>query len=270
MISDLISRGALRPEFDANYLLSEILSIPQTTIRLESKKTVAPDAAKRLVDAAERRARGEPLQYIVGRAYFRNLSLDVGSGVLIPRPETESIVDIVLEDLPAGSRVCDAGTGSGAVAIAVATERPDAHVVGVDIQNDALRFAERNRRKVGAENLSFVQADLLEPFHSSRFDALVANLPYVRLSDFQTLPTEIRFHEPASALIAGHDGLDVLRRLIKQAPTQLRGRGSLVVEIDPRQVDAIVGFLRRSGQFGGIQKKMDLNGLVRFVKAIKR
>ena len=198
------------------------------------------DAASRLRSYVARRAAGEPLQYIRGRQEFYGLHFEVNTDVLIPRPETELLVETALELLRATPRpfVCDVGTGSGCVAVAILHERADARGVGLDISARALAVAARNAaRNSIAERLTLLESDCFgaldrdETLRAARFDAVVSNPPYVAERDMETLQREVREHEPRQALTPGGDGLSVIRRLLTDAPRRLKPGGHLVFEI---------------------------------------
>jgi release factor glutamine methyltransferase len=179
------------------------------------------------------RRRGEPLQHLLGEAPFYGLSLQVGPGVLIPRPETETLVELVLHDLSNSERphVLDVGTGSGAIALAVKAERPDAQVLASDVSNVALGWAERNVRATGLD-VQLAHSDLLSSYEVATFAAtchiMVSNPPYLPEGDWAALPAEVQ-HDPAGALVAGPDGLAVARRLWRQAREHLKP-GALPLE----------------------------------------
>ncbi len=201
----------------------------------------------------DRRAAREPVAYILGRRAFRYLTLAVDRRVLIPRPETELLVEVGLKLAP-GLSVADVGTGSGAVALALAAERPDLTVTGLDIDADALAVAAENRRRLGLP-VRFAVADLID---GGPYDAVLANLPYV--ADDAALAPEIREFEPARALFAGPDGLDLIRPLVKQA----QGVQLLALEISPEQARAVSSLMLEAG-FGTVEVRSDLAGHERVV-----
>ena len=209
----------------------------------------------------ERRARNEPVQYIVGETEFYGLTLGVTPDVLIPRPETEHVVEAVLSMVKrdAALRLCDVGTGSGAIAIALAHELPHAQVTGVDISWSALAVARRNRERHGVgERVRLVESDLLNAVRGEKFDVIVSNPPYVR--EDEVLEAQVREYEPHTALFAGPTGLEVYRRLIPEAREALVDSGWLVMEIGHGQRDALAEFLRG---WESVSFKDDLRGIPR-------
>ena len=203
-----------------------------------------------------RREAREPVAYILGRRAFRRLELSVDRRVLIPRPETELLVEVGLS-LPAGARVVDVGTGSGAVALALKDERRDLVVRGVDVSADAVDVARANASALGLD-VEFACGDLLDEV--SDVDAVLANLPYV--ADGAELPPEITRYEPAGALFAGADGLDLVRRLVGVVAGP--GVALLALEIGPEQADEVSGLLWDAG-FAEVAVRHDLAGLARVV-----
>lgn len=199
----LRSAGCDTPRLDSELLLAHILGVDRARLLIDDVPT--PDAFETLL---ARRAAREPVAYIVGYKDFRRIRLAVDRRVLIPRPETELLVEAALT-LPAGARVADVGTGSGAVALALKDERPDLEITGIDISEDALAVARGNAERLGL-GVRFVCADLLD---GNRYDAVLANLPYVPSGD--ELAPEISLYEPPGALFAGPDGLDLIRRLLE-------------------------------------------------------
>ena len=225
-------------------------------------------AEEQALALARRRARGEPLQYVTGVAGFRRLELAVGPGVFIPRPETELVVERAMERLPEGGTIVDVGTGSGAIALSIAKERPDARIIATEISAEAMVWATRNRTACGAR-ATLLLCDLLEGLSGKlrgRVDAIVSNPPYVRASDRHLLPSEVREHEPEQALFASRGGLAVLDRLAKEAASWLRTGGWLVLEIGERQAEGVRMLLEESG-YSDISVHPDLAGRPRIAEA---
>jgi release factor glutamine methyltransferase len=207
--SRLADAGCDTPRLDAELLLASVLEVDRARLVIDAHSAVCPDQLGRFEDLVARRAAREPVAYILGQKDFRRITLLVDRRVLIPRPETELLVEVGLT-LPAGSSVVDVGTGSGAVALALKDERPDLTVWGTDVSAAALAVARANRDRLGLD-VEFAQADLLEGV-DRRFDAVLANLPYV--AEGSPLPPEIEGYEPELAVFGGPDGLDPIRRLL--------------------------------------------------------
>ncbi len=217
----------------------------------------------------ERRVEGEPIQYITGQTEFYGLPFRVTPDVLIPRPETEHLVECVLEAAAqsAAPRIVDVGTGSGSIAIALAYKLPNARVTAVDVSEAALDLARWNARRNGvAERVRFLQGDLLEPVAGEQFDLVVSNPPYVPAADKGSLAVEVRDFEPSLALVAGEDGLDVYRRLIPQVYEVLVSSGFVALEIGYGQSAAVECLLRTVG-FTDISFTPDLQGIPRVASA---
>ncbi len=225
------------------------------------------DAALRLSDSlVERRERGEPLPYIVGRREFYGLDILVTPAVLIPRQETELLVDGILEvgAARADLTVADVGTGSGAIAVAAAVNLPSCRVYATDASEAALRVARQNCRMHGVrDRVELGHGDLLYPL-GGPVDVIASNPPYVRTDEIEALGREIG-HEPIEALDGGRDGLDVVRRLFRQAPAALNPGGEMLVEIDPRQVRAAMSLATSAFPGGQVSYRRDLAGRPRIV-----
>jgi release factor glutamine methyltransferase len=225
--------------------------------------------AARYAMTLERRFTGEPIQYITGETDFYGLPFRVAPGVLIPRPETEHLVEKALDLAKrfARPRIVDVGTGSGAIAVALAHKLPAAEITATDLSEAALAIARENaeRNKVAA-GIRFLQGDLLAPIADQRFDLVVSNPPYVPAIDRASLSIEVRDFEPALALFAGADGLDVYRRLVPAAYSALVPGGFLALEIGYGQADSVDGLLRGAG-FDGMEFTPDLQGIPRVVSA---
>jgi release factor glutamine methyltransferase len=224
-----------------------------------------PQTEGRVNAVVERRAIGEPIQYITGEAEFYGLPFRVTSDVLIPRPETEHLVEKALDlaaSLPA-PRIVDVGTGSGCIAIAIAHCLPLAQITAIDLSAPALAIARQNAKRNGVSSqIRFLHGDLLAPVAQEQFEIVVSNPPYVPLADRAALAVEIRDHEPALALFAGDDGLDIFRRLIPAAVAALIPGGFLLLEIGHGQSAAVAALLAASG-FGRIEFIPDLQSIPR-------
>lgn len=252
----LARAGCDSPRLDAEVLLASALRLDRAQLVMRSGEPLPDRAAERFARLVARREAREPVAYITGVKDFRRLSLAVDRRVLIPRPETELLVEVGLSLAPR-ARVVDVGTGSGAVALALKDERPDLCVVGTDVSEAALTVARANAARLGLA-VRFVVADLLDP--EEPYDAVLANLPYVAAVDARTLAPEITAYEPPAALFAGEDGLAVLRRLVDRVQ-----RVPLVaLEIGFGQADDVALLLASAG-FAGIERLRDLAGHERVV-----
>lgn len=205
----LTEAGCDTPRLDAELLLSFVLGVGRERLVIDAGSELDGQTLAGFAAVVARREAREPVAYILGRKPFRRISVVVDRRVLIPRPETELLVEVALS-LGRGARVADVGTGSGAVALALKEERPDLSVVGVDVSADALEVARANAAELGLD-VEFIRADLLEGV-TRRFDAVVSNLPYV--AEGSALPPEIELYEPPLALFGGPDGMDMVRRLL--------------------------------------------------------
>jgi release factor glutamine methyltransferase len=255
--------GCETPRLDAELLLAHVLGVTRERLYTDSDLQVAGTAVRDYQQAVHRRAvLREPLAYITGVRGFRHIQLSVDRRVLIPRPETELLVEAALE-LPAGVRVLDLCTGSGAVALALKQERPDLRVSASDISPDALALARENGARLGLQ-VNWLQSDLLAGV-PDEFDAILANPPYVAESHRPQLAPEITRHEPPLALFAGTDGLAVIRPLIAQAAARSQ-LGLLAIEVGAGQAQPVSQLLREQ-DFGDPQTLPDLAGIERVVLA---
>lgn len=268
----LRAAGVEEARREAGSLLSHTISRDRAFLITHSDDALADADLARFRSFVARRAAGEPLQYVTGRQEFYGLDFEVGTGVLIPRPETELLVETALEllrDTPA-PRLCDVGTGSGCVAISILHERADAHGVALDISPAALSFAARNaaRHNVGAR-LELVKSDLFaalegEEKNFASFSAVVSNPPYVVEADIEDLQREVRDHEPRQALTPGGDGLDIVRRLLADSPRFLAPRGHLVFEIGFGQHEEVTRLIN-AHTWTLLDIRRDLQGIPRAV-----
>jgi release factor glutamine methyltransferase len=249
----LAEAGSDTPRLDAELLLAAALGVGRERLLIDGDEPVEGAAMERFEALVGRREAREPVAYILGRKEFRRLTLTVDRRVLIPRPETELLVEVGLT-LPAGAQVVDVGTGSGAVALALKDERPDLSLLGVDVSTDALEVARANAARLGLD-VDFVEGDLLEQVRGP-FDAVLANLPYV--AEGVGLPPEIARYEPPVALFAGPDGLDAIRRLVAMA------RGVPLIALEVGLPEAVGMLLKRAG-FRSIEVLRDLAGRERVV-----
>lgn len=221
----LAAAGCDTPRLDAEVLIADALGVDRGRLVIGADSQVPAAAARTIGERVRRRVAREPVAYIIGSKGFRHIELAVDGRVLIPRPETELLVEVAL-DAPRGARVHEVGTGSGAVALALASERPDLRLSASDISPGAVAVARANASGLGVELPVAVAGGLPDPTvfgaPGQPYDLVLANLPYVSTSEMGDLAPEIRGYEPAAALEAGHDGLDAIRALISQAPSGTR------------------------------------------------
>lgn len=269
----LAGKGVESARLDAEHLLAHALGVGRLEMYLQHERPISEDELGRFRPLLRRRAQREPLQYVLGRQGFRDLDLEVGPGVLIPRPETEQLVEVVLSwaEGRAGLSALDVGTGSGAIALSLAAEGPFARVVGTDPSAAALDFAARNREAAGLDSrLELREGRLFEALGAEEtFDVVVSNPPYVAESDRDGLQAEVVDWEPPEALFAGEDGLAVLRQLARSAPRALRPGGLLALEVGDGQADRVVGLLEEAAAYADTTVHRDLAGRNRIVSAVK-
>jgi release factor glutamine methyltransferase len=244
------------PELDAELLLAHALGVDRTALYLDRDREVTGPAVKTFRDLVRRRAIShEPVAYLLGRKGFRRIDLDVDPRVLVPRPETELLVEVGLE-LPQRASVVDVGTGSGAIALALKDERPDLQVTATDTSPDAIDVARANAERLGLD-VTFVETDLFD----GSFDAVLSNPPYVATGD--PLPPTVERHEPLAALYAGEDGLDVVRRLVARCAEAPEVR-LLALEIGQGHADEVAALISGAA-FAAVETRKDLAGIDRVV-----
>jgi release factor glutamine methyltransferase len=260
-ITAITAAGCETPRLDAELLLADTLCVSRERLILDSDLLVEGPAVRVFQNAVRRRAVGrEPVAYILGRRGFRGLEVAVDPRALIPRPETELLVEMGL-GLPRGARVLDVGTGGGAVALALKDERPDLLLTGSDLSEDALALARANGERLGLA-VSWLCADLLASV-PDEFDAILSNPPYIADSARSSLAPEILRHEPSEALFAGPDGLAAIRALLAQVAG--RGRVKMVaLELGAGQAETVSHMMGEAG-FGSVRAELDLSGIERVV-----
>ena len=269
----LESVGVGEPEREARDIVAAVLDVPRFWAAANSVADATPDVARSVIRAAMRRAAGAPLAYAVGRASFRHLTLDVNEHVLIPRVETEILVERVLERCaPETRRIADIGTGSGAIALSLAFEREFDLVIATDISLDSIAVAAANASALAnllKSAVEFRHGSLLAPLAGEELDAVVCNPPYISFAEIGELPADVRDWEPSLALLCPEDGLWVTRELIRQAPSVLKQRGFLALEVDTRRAGTVAEMVAVDGRYSGVEVLLDLTGRERFVFATR-
>lgn len=272
----LKSKGSETSRLDAELLLAETLKISRVDLYVRFEQPLNGDEVDRYRELIRRRGQGEPVAYILGRAAFRNLLFRVDGHVLVPRPETEHVVEAVLvllaeREWTRPPVVLDVGTGSGAIAVALAHEYPDATYMATDASAEAIQLARENAAAAGVEErVEFIQSDMfagLDPLNT--FDVIVSNPPYIADDEWQQLPPDVREFEPEAALRGGADGLDYYRLLAAEAPQFLKPRGCLVLEIGHTQGPAVGALLQATGRFAEIDIEQDYGSRDRVVIAAR-
>jgi len=257
-------RGAELPDsptarLDIELLLAAAIGKSRSYLHTWPERIVSSEAAQTFANYLQRRRAGEPVAYILGQQGFWNLDLEVAPHTLIPRPETELLVETAMLLQPTEqARVLDLGTGTGAIALALASERRQWQVTAVDRVAEAVALAERNRQRLQLDNARVLASHWFSALDGQRFELIISNPPYIAAEDPHLVAGDVRF-EPSSALVAGHDGLDDLRQIIAEAPTHLVDGGWLLLEHGYDQAAAVRELLARHG-FEQIESRLDLNG----------
>ncbi len=259
------------PRLDVEVLLADCLKVDRLQFITHPEQFVSAKALAEYKARIDRRKKGEPVSYIVGQKEFWSLPFYVNRAVLIPRPETEVLVEETLAVLAAPSpearHVLDVGTGSGAIAVSLAVERADIRITATDLSRKALDVAEENARMNGVhDRIRFMQGDLFAPV-AGVYDVIVSNPPYISLSDFASLPAGIRNYEPAEALLAGPDGTEIHRELIFQGFSFLNRGGWLLMEMGEDQGRRIRSSLSEHGGYEEVGSRFDYGGTERVIKA---
>jgi release factor glutamine methyltransferase len=270
MVGYLEKAGVESARLRSEMILSHVLGVQRIMLYISSP--VAPDKLATLKELVRQAADHKPVEYIIGYTTFYSMTINVSSDTLIPRPETEDLVRYAVDTLRdiEGRRVLDLCTGSGCIAAAIAKNVVDAQVTAADISEAALAVAAENFKQCGVEGrVKAVQGDLFEPFAGEQFDIIVSNPPYVATEEYAALDKNVRDYEPASALLAGDDGLDFYRKITERAPEFLTENGKLLLEIGYAQADAVKELLGASGNFKDIQVYKDFANNDRVVSAIR-
>ena len=250
------------PVLDCELLLCHVLDVDRTWLKTWPDREISSDHQQQFQQLLQRRIEGEPIAYIVGSQGFWTLNLKVSPDTLIPRPETELLVETALElALPQQAQVLDLGTGTGAIALALASERPQWQVVGADLMPGAVELAKHNCQNHKLDNVTLLQSNWYSDIPAQPFDLIVSNPPYIEEGDRHLSEGDVRF-EPASALVSGESGLQDLETLIGQSPDYLAASGWLLVEHGYQQGAAVRELFEQTG-FSDVETRLDLNGLER-------
>ncbi|MFL5623365.1 MAG: peptide chain release factor N(5)-glutamine methyltransferase [Gemmatimonadaceae bacterium] len=267
----LESEGVDEPEREAREIVAAVLDVPKFWAAANSVADASPEVARAVIRAAMKRARGAPLAYAVGRASFRHLTLEVDERVLIPRVETEILVERVLDRCTSDTRaIADIGTGSGAIALSLAFEHEFERLFATDISLDAIQVAAANAAslaKVLKSTVEFRHGSLLAPLKGERLDAIVCNPPYISFAEIAELPADVRDWEPSVALLCPQDGLALTRDLVAEAPSVLVSGGMIALEVDTRRAGTVAEMVAVDGRYVDIEVLLDLTGRERFVFA---
>ena len=263
--------GIVNAVRETDWLLASALGVPSHVLILEGARQVSALRAEQARALFTRRAARAPLQYLLGTQEFRGLDMVVTPDVLIPRPESELLVEEALRAVAgiAEPVMADVGTGSGCIAVAIACECPEATIYALDISASALAVARLNTARQGMrDRIRFIQADLLGAFGAvESFDVIVSNPPYIVEQELEALQPEVARYEPRMALAAGPDGLAFYRRLLREAPSLLKPGGRLIMEMGFGQSEAVIQLARQSGAFDSIERRKDAAGIERVLVA---
>ncbi len=262
----LAARGD-SPRLDAEILLGHVLDRTRAQLLARPELTLDPTPMRRYRDLIARRTRGEPVAYLIGAREFWSRRFRVTPATLIPRPETELLIELALERLLPGApaRIADLGTGSGAIALTLALERPSCRVTATDLSAEALEIARGNARNLGAGNVEFRPGDWCAPLHGERYDLIVSNPPYIDAADPHLRQGDLP-HEPQTALTPGGHGLGAIERIVSTAPAHLVRGGWLLLEHGHEQAAAVAALLERHG-YAEIEHRRDIGGHLRAVAA---
>lgn len=263
---DFAARGIESPRLDAELLVAKALETDRVGLYLDLNRPLVDQERDAIRPLVARRRDREPVAYILGHRDFWGRRFEVTPDVLIPRPDTETLVEHALECIPedTGCRVLDVGTGSGAIAVTIAAERPLARVTATDISDAALKVASQNAETLAvASRIRFERADLL--CGDERYDIIVSNPPYIAQAEIAGLQAEVREHEPLSALEAGEDGLDVVRALLTAGVTATDAGAQMLIEVGIGQAPSVVALTSEHSEWESVAVHLDLNRIERVV-----
>jgi release factor glutamine methyltransferase len=264
---DFRARGIENPRLDAELLVAHALEIDRMRVILDANRPLEGAELATLRELVKRRRAYEPIAYLRGEREFYGLTFRVDKRVLVPRPDTETLVDAALArsaHVSMSMRQLDLCTGSGCVAIAMARQRPTAQVFGSDLSPDALAVARENALRLGAYNVAFVRSDLFAGFEGRRFDVITANPPYIPSAEIETLQPDVRDHEPRLALDGGADGLAIVRLIVEQAPAHLVPGGLLAIEIGAGEANDVTALFEARG-FQDVRAHRDIGRIERVI-----
>lgn len=247
-------------KLEAQLLLQHVLNVNRAWLIAHENDALEANIHAEFEALLKRRLNGEPIAYILGYREFYGLKLQVTADTLIPRPDTETLVDAALAKIPQNQpcKTLDLGTGTGAIALAIAHNRPEAFVTGTDASEKALNVAKENAQNLDIKNINFCHSNWFEALQNQRFDVIVSNPPYIEQNDVHLSQGDLRY-EPISALVSGQDGLDDIRKIIDSAPHHLNPHGYLLLEHGYNQAESVAMLLRNAG-FKGIETLKDLGG----------
>lgn len=265
LVHAFAAMGVDSPEAEARMVFEKIFGRDFKLLVLENFQ-VSDDDERKITEIIERRAKHEPIQYILGVAPFYNFDLLVNSSVLIPRPETEILVEYLINNIPRNGTLLDIGCGSGTIGVTVAFERSDVQVSALDISCDALEVAKLNAERHNIKNIRFTQSNLFENV-TGKFDFIAANLPYIPENEYLECAPEVLNYEPQLALTAENEGLELIYKTAEAAPNFLNPSGEIIFENGHNQAEKIMAFLASLKSFSQISAISDYNNYLRFTRA---
>lgn len=267
---DFRARGIESPRLDAELLVAHALHITRTQVIVDANRPLDPAELDALRTLVKRRRSREPIAYLRGEREFYGLTFRVDSRVLVPRPDTEALVEVMLartSHVSMSMRLLDLCTGSGCVAITAARQRPTAQVYAGDVSRDALAVARDNAARLGAHRIAFAESDLFTAFGGKKFDVVTANPPYIASAEIAELAADVRDFEPRLALDGGADGLDLLRKIVEEAPAYLVAGGLLAVEVGAGEAPDVVKLFEARG-FRDVRVARDYGNIERVVSGL--